>query len=82
MLSIMDLARKEKWMIRVFLRTPDRLPKLFGSHVQLSEAWKAMVGTCKPGKSAASRRFLEKNQEEEEEEVRHRKPEVEAPRCA
>jgi hypothetical protein len=31
-----------------FPRTPDRLFKLCGAHVQQSEALKAMIGTCGP----------------------------------
>jgi hypothetical protein len=36
------------WMIRGSLRTPDRLPELFGSHVQQSEAFRTMTGAHGP----------------------------------
>jgi hypothetical protein len=48
-------------MIWVFPRTPDRLPKFYDLHVQLSEVWKTMIGTCGPynsGGSATHRIFI------------------------
>ena len=36
------------WMIRGSLRIADRLFELFGSHVQQSEEFKTMIGTCGP----------------------------------
>ena len=36
------------WMIWGSSRTPDRLPELSSSHVQQSEEFKTMIGTCGP----------------------------------
>jgi hypothetical protein len=34
------------WMIWGSLGTPDRLPRLSGSHVQQSEVFRTMTGVC------------------------------------
>ena len=36
------------WMIQGSLRTPDRLPELFGSHVQQSDVFRTMIGARGP----------------------------------
>jgi hypothetical protein len=42
------------WMIWVSPRTPDRLSELCGSHVQQSEALRAMISACGPYNSGGS----------------------------
>jgi hypothetical protein len=45
------------WMIRGFLRTPDRLPKLSGSRVQQSEVLRTMTGASGPYNLGGSATF-------------------------
>ena len=48
MSSVMYPAQREEVDDLGFLRTPDRLPELSGSHVRQLEVCKIMMGTCGP----------------------------------
>jgi hypothetical protein len=54
MSSVMDPVRKNKVDDSGLLRTPDRLSEFCDLHVQLSEVWKTMIGTCGPYDSGGS----------------------------